>query len=260
MRPPRANPLNRFFYRRILAGVVPSNFTIEKQIRSRFGEAVRLRTIHGGVDEAAFSPLGERAGVRAELGVPADAFLVGLLGRIGAVKGHGDFLEAARLTLARCPKAVFVILAKGSHPLAPENAEKLDSDPSLREKVKALGHRDDLPAVLRDFDLGVISSVGSEANCRVGLEWMASGVPLVATRVGVLPDIVEEGETGLLAPPHAPELLAGAISVLASQPDPARRMGEAARRRVCERFTLSRCAEAHGEFLRAALRTSDSRQ
>jgi glycosyltransferase involved in cell wall biosynthesis len=123
--------------------------------------------------------------------------------------------------------------------------EQVAADPGLQGRVHFLGHRTDLPAVLRDFDLGVVSSVGSEANCRVGLEWMASGVPLLATRIGVLPDLVEEGDTGFLVQPADASAVAENIVYLAARPGEARRLGAAARCRGVERFTLAHCAAAH---------------
>ncbi len=249
MRPVRADPLNRWLYTRVLSGVVASNSAIERSLRERLGPRLRVATIPGGVDPDRFSPQGPAADVRAELGFPPDAFLVGILGRLGRVKGHDDFLEAARRAAPEAPRARFVILAKEPGPRERELRERVDADPVLRGVVGFLGHRPDLPAVLRAFDLGVVASTGSEANCRAGLEWMASGVPLVATRVGVLPDLVEEGVTGLGVAPRRPSALGGKIVYLAGRPDEARRMGAAARARVLERFTLERCAREHLRFL-----------
>jgi glycosyltransferase involved in cell wall biosynthesis len=87
---------------------------------------------------------------------------------------------------------------------------------------------------------------------------MASGVPLLATAVGVLPDLVQDGETGCLVAPGDPEALAQPIVRLEARRDEARRLGAGARRRVLDRFTLARCAEAHVALLRR-LRRSPTR-
>ncbi len=249
MRPVRADPLNRLVYTRVLSGVVASNTAIERSLRQRLGPAVRVTTVPGGVDPARFSPGGPAADVRGELGFPPEAFLVGILGRLGKVKGHADFLAAARRAADRAARARFVILAKeGGAAIEPLRRE-VAADPVLRDRVGFLGHRQDLASVLRGFDLAVVASTGSEANCRVGLEWMASGVSLVATRVGVLPDLVAEGETGFLVEPGEASALAERIVYLALRPERARALGRAARRRVVERFTAERCARAHLRFL-----------
>ena len=249
MRPVRADPLNRWLYTRVLSGVVASNSAIERSLRERLGPGLRVAAIPGGVDPGRFAPEGPAADVRTELGFPPDAFLVGILGRLGRVKGHEDFLEAARRAAPQAPRARFVILAKEPTPRERELREEVARDPTLRGAVGFLGHRPDLPAVLRAFDLGVVASTGSEANCRAGLEWMASGVPLLATPVGVLPDLVEDGRTGLLVPAGRPSSLGSKIVYLAGRPGEARRMGAAARARVLDRFTLQRCARDHLSFL-----------
>jgi len=249
MRPVRVDPLNRWLYRRGLGGVVASNRSIEADLRRRLGPGLRVTTIHGGVDPAEFTPVGEVPDLRGELGLLPGAFLVGILGRLGEVKGHDHFLEAARRVLAAGAPVAFVVLAKEVAGGAAELRARVDADPLLRGRVAFLGHRPDLPAVLRAFDLGVVASTGSEANCRVGLEWMASGVPLVATRIGVLPDLVEEGVTGFLVPPGDPSSLGEKIVYLAHHPAEARSLGRGARAAVLEHFTLERCARAHASFL-----------
>ncbi len=249
MRPVRADPLNRRVYTRLLRGVVASNTAIERHLRQRLGPGLRVTTIHGGVDPARFTPHGPVADVRTELGFPPGAFLVGILGRLGRVKGHDDFLAAAREATRQAPDARYAVLVKEPGTREAELRRQVASDPVLRGRVGFLGHRQDLPAVLRAFDLAVVASIGSEANCRVGLEWMASGVPLLATRVGVLPDLVEPGRTGFLVPPAEPSALAAKIVYLAARRSEARMMGDAARRRVLDRFTLERCAGLHLSFL-----------
>lgn len=253
MRPVRADPMNRHLHRRILSGVVASNTAIERSLRARLGPLPHLVTIPGGVDEGFFCPEGARAPVREELGFPRNAYLVGILGRLGELKGHDDFLGGAAHALEAGAEAAFVILSKEPSSREAELRNRVAADPRLRGRVGFLGHRSDLPSVLRAFDLGVVASIGSEANCRVGLEWMACGVPVLATRVGVLPDLVAEPETGFLVQPGVPEELGGRIKDLAGSLEKSRRMGEAARRRVVERFTLTRCARSHDAFLRDVL-------
>jgi len=113
-----------------------------------------------------------------------------------------------------------------------------------------VGHQPDLPSVLRSFDIGIVASTASEANCRVGLEWMASGVPLIGTRIGVLPDLVDAGQTGFLVPPRAPEKLAEHIGYLSYDPGMAQLMGSKARHRVLKYFTIGICAEKHLELIK----------
>ena len=250
MRPVRNDPFNRLLHSRFLSAVVASNHSIETSLRERLGSLPHLQTIHGGVDPEAFHPEGPSVDLRRELGFPEKAFLVGILGRLGPVKGHSYFLDAAERVLKSGVSAGFVVLAKEDSPGVTSLRDRLAADPLLRTGVRLTGYREDLPQVLRAFDLGVVASVGSEANCRVGLEWMASGVPLLATRVGVLPDLVEDGGTGFLVSAADASALAEKIVYLASRQEVARRFGAAARDRVLERFTLAHCAAAHEALIR----------
>lgn len=245
MRPVRTMPLNRYIYTRCLDAVVASNHAIEKSLRERLGAPKRLRVIHGGVDRHRFTPFGAMSDFRSELGIPASTFLVGILGRLDRIKGHDDFIEAAKIVLQSGADAHFVVLAKEYSPLIRDLKTRTENDPVLRGRVGFLGYRDDLPAALRMFDLGVVASHGSEANCRVALEWMATGIPIVATKIGVLPDIVVDGVTGFLVEPYSPASMARKISSLLENPTLAYDMGQAARSRVVERFSIARCAERY---------------
>jgi glycosyltransferase involved in cell wall biosynthesis len=146
-----------------------------------------------------------------------------------------------------------VILAKEDSERGRALQREVAADALLRDRVRLLGHQPDLPETLRAFDVGVIASVASEANCRVGLEWMACGVPLLATRVGVLPDLVADGATGYLVPPGDPSALAEKVVYLGRRRDQVPGLGRAARDRVLGQFTLDHCACAHEQFLQELL-------
>lgn len=254
MRPVKKNPVNAWVYHNLLSAVVASNSTIASDLDERLG--IKAQVIYGGVDERHFNPDGPNAGIKRELGLEPGAFLVGILGRMVPLKGHLHFLNAASHALRQAPEAAFVILVKSGRDPLPEVRERLKAEPYLESRVRFLGQRNDLPAVLRDFGLGVVASTGSEANCRVGLEWMASGVPLLASRVGVLQDIVDEGQTGFVVTPGRASEMAAKIVYLATRPDEAVRMGRLARQRVEERFTLARTAS---EFTRLTQKLTGER-
>lgn len=247
MRAVRPGVVNRWVYDKLLDAVVASNSAIARQLSERLD--VDAKVIPGGVDETRFTPYLPNAGIKRELKLEPGAFLVGLLGRMTPHKGWTHLLDAAKYVLRQAPHAAFVLVIKHGLPPLPEVRERLKADHILADRVRILGHVDDLPSVLRDFGLGVVASTSSEANCRVGLEWMASGVPLAATRVGALPDIVADGETGFLVTPGRPIELAEKIVYFANNPEATTRMGRAARARVEERFTLEKQADAFEEIL-----------
>ena len=102
-----------------------------------------------------------------------------------------------------------------------------------------VGKRNDLPSILASMDLGIITSIGSEANSRATLEYMASGKPVVSTRVGVIPELIVEGETGFITEIHDTEAMAEKIKYLILNPEKRKQMGEASRKRIEENFVLN---------------------
>lgn len=106
---------------------------------------------------------------------------------------------------------------------------------------------------MRSCHLGVVCSVGSEAVPRVALEWLAQGRPVVATAVGALPELVEDGQNGRLVPPRDGTALAEAIGSLLNDPEARRRMGAEARRRAENQFSFSRLGEETEEVYGQAL-------
>ena len=123
--------------------------------------------------------------------------------------------------------------------------EELVKRLGLERRVLFAGYRDaDLPAVLGALDVFVLLGAGSDDSCRAALEAMAAGRPVLAARVGALPDAVVHGETGLLLDEPSPEAVAASLARLLSAPTEARAMGEAGRRRALELFTSERHAAA----------------
>ena len=250
MRPVRKDILNRLLHTKVASAIVASNTTIAHGLQQRLGCMPLLKTIHGGVDADMFRPEGSKRDIRSEMHFPSDAFLVGILGRLGELKGHRDLIAAAEKLLTAGTRAYFVILAKESSPAADELRKGIGAITGLGKHFGFLDFQQDLSDVLRSFDLGVVASTGSEANCRVGLEWMASGVPLVGTRIGVLPDLIDVGRTGFLVPPRSPEKLAERIEYLADNPAVARQMGLQSRQRVLNYFAIEACAGKHLNIIR----------
>jgi glycosyltransferase involved in cell wall biosynthesis len=175
----------------------------------------------------------------------------GLLGRLDPVKGHRVMLEAAVLAAADAPSLRWK--AAG----ADANLHKTELEAQARrlgaaELAAFEGAVPSPAAFMRTCSFGIVASTGSEAVSRAALEWMASGRALVASRVGALPELVEDGATGLLVPPSDPRALARAAARLAVEPGLAERMGKAARRRIEQRFGLERFAAATLELYERA--------
>jgi glycosyltransferase involved in cell wall biosynthesis len=194
----------------------------------------RVRTIGVAVDgemgaaPAARTP-GAREKARRELGLPADAAVVGAVGRLAYQKAPEDFLAAMR-RLAR-PGVIGVWVGGGE--LAARIGHLASKQPAGR--VVLAGERADVPAILAAFDVFALPSRYEGLPTAV-VEAMMCGIPVVATAVNAVSDVVVPGETGLLVPPRRPDLLADAVGYLLDRPVIARRMADAARARLGDRF------------------------
>ncbi|HSE03288.1 MAG TPA: sugar transferase [Methylomirabilota bacterium] len=177
-----------------------------------------------------------RGSLYRELGLTNGARLVGIVGRIFPIKNHRLFLEAAVRVAAEERAARFVVVGDGV--LRPEmeaHARRL----GIADRVTFTGWRRDLPRIYPDLDVLVVSS-RNEGTPVSAIEAMASACPVVATRVGGLPDLIEDGETGHLVPSEDASALAAAILRVLRDGEGARRMAGVARERVSQRFRAER--------------------
>lgn len=149
-------------------------------------------------------------------------------------KGHEDIITAAPMVCSNFPDCVFVLIGDGE--LRPSFEERIRSL-GLLENLRFLGARRDVPAILACCDIGLLAS-RAEGLPNSVLEYMAAGLPVVATAVGGIPELFSDGEAGLLVNPSEPAALAGAISRLLSDLPNAQAMGRLGRKRVEEEFTF----------------------
>ena len=207
----------------------------------------KLALIPGAIDTAEFAAAGadaaRRAAVRAEWGLDdaaaAPDCAVGVVGRLVGGKGHGCFLAAAA-RLADTPAAVakFLIVGEGPERAALEaEAGRLGVADG---RVLFTGFRGDVPAVLAALDILVLPSTDAEVLPLVVMEALAAGRPVVATSVGGVPEMIEDGVSGLLVPPGDADALAEALRRLIKDAPLRARLAGAGRECVERRFTLAR--------------------
>jgi glycosyltransferase involved in cell wall biosynthesis len=187
----------------------------------------RLAMIYSGIEDAE-PPAVDRAAIRAELGVPAEAPLLIFIGRLAPQKGVDDLLRAIDLLQHLRPDLRVWIVGDG--PLR-DNLQELVIAFRLTSVVRFLGHREDVPRLLAAADLLVLPSL-YEGLPNVVLEAMRFRQPVVATAAPGTTELVVDGQTGLLVPPRAPQQLARAIRTVIEDPTLARRLGEAGRAHV----------------------------
>ncbi len=173
---------------------------------------------------------------RRELELGSDDKLVGILGRIFPIKNHRLFLESAARIAQQESNVRFVIVGDG---VLRSEMERYAQDLGIDQRVFFTGWRRDLPRIYADLDLLVVSS-NNEGTPVSAIEAMASGCPVVATRVGGLADVIQDAETGYLVPAKQPQPLAAAMLELIRDPQRAAQMGRLAQLSVKERFSLDR--------------------
>lgn len=187
--------------------------------------ARRLALVPSGI-EFPDPPAGED--LRRLIGVPADAPIVGTVAALAPHKDHGVLLDAAPEVIAAIPGAHLVWVGEGECRAA---LERRRSELGLDARVHLLGFRRDAHALMRQFTLFALSS-HLEGLCTSLLDAQALGVPIVATRVGGIPDVVADGATGRLVPARDPHAMAAAIVQALREPGLRHEWSEAARRSV----------------------------
>jgi glycosyltransferase involved in cell wall biosynthesis len=221
--------------RLVHAFVAVSEETAAVARRRREVDLRRLHVIPNGIELARFHPdPAARARVRRELDIGADAWVVGTVGRIAAEKNHALLLRAVAPLLG--PEARLVVAGDG--PLLPQLTE-LAAGLGIAPFAHLLGVRRDVPEVLNALDVFAMSS-DTEGLPLVVLEAMATGLPVVSTGVGGIPNVIEEGQTGLLVPAGDEAALRDRVAALKADPARTRRMGARAREVTVARFSAER--------------------
>jgi len=190
--------------------------------------------IPNGVDaEGLRSAALSREVARRDLGVPADATVVGTVGGIIAKKGHAALVRAARAVVDVHPHARFVFVGL---PIDPERVRAEIERGGLGDRVMLAGYREEAARLMPAFDVYCLPSRFEGMPVSL-LEAMALGIPAVATAVGGVPEVVTDGQDAMLVPPDDPGALSAALIALLGDPVRRRAMGEAAAR-TAERFSL----------------------
>jgi len=175
----------------------------------------------------------QRGELRHELGLAAENKLIGIIARLVPIKNHRLFLQAAQAVAEAVPQARFLVVGDGE---LKEELEAYACDLGLDGKILFTGWRRDLPRLYADLDVVALTSINEGTPVSL-IEALAAGVPVVATAVGGVPDVVVEGETGYLVEAGDVEGMAEAIIELLRNPKKAREMGMAGRKAVYPKFS-----------------------
>lgn len=263
----QAGPFTRLVNRvatRVLADrVIAVSDRVRKELEDSGIQPSMITVIPNGID---LSPYRQKA-KRTSKAKAADAdaqgkrsFLIGTVARLSPEKGIDTLLDAAKIVVTSYPSARFVIAGTG--PLERELAQKV-RDLRLENCVRMAGFVDNVPGLFSGLDLYVLPS-DTEGIPLALLEAMAAGLPVVATRVGGVPEVVVDGVTGFLVPPRQPKALAQAIVRLLVDPDLAKSMGASGRERAESMFdarvTAERTVQVYRDVLASKTKTKPRRR
>jgi glycosyltransferase involved in cell wall biosynthesis len=238
---------SRIFAYKIAVAASSRIITVSEDLKKYFMENVGLRsdrkitTIYNGIDLEKYVMKGTMDDLRCRLGIPPDAIIVGTVGSLFKVKGLPYLLKAVDIIKNSFPGIRLLVAGEGHET---SYLRRLIEKMNLHDTVTLLGFRDDIPDLLNLFDIYVCSSLSEGLSLSI-LEAMASGRPVVATRVGGNPELIVDGDNGYLVAPQNPEELAAKILFLISDRDSRERMGNRGRQIAEQKFSLRTMIEKY---------------
>lgn len=230
---------------RFLAGLSDRIITVSGELGREIADRKiaspeKLVTIYNGIAPERFNKPPDREYLQKATGIPAGKKIVGTVSRLAPQKGVGDFIKAAARLAGETKDTVFLVAGDG--PLR-SDLERKAAEMNLAGKIFFTGERQDIQMILPCLDVFVLASV-TEGMPLTVLEALAAGRPVVATRVGGIPEAVSDGVNGLLVSPGDAQGMAAAILRLLEDPGASRKMGEEGRKRVAGDFTVDKMVGA----------------
>ena len=239
--PVKTHALNRWLYRHTHQVLATGKIVRDQLERSRLQLSRPIRVVHGGVDSERFRPRRVTSSIRREFKISPDECLICAVGHLDPVKGYEVLLQALA-TATKCrPELKCLIVGTGEAGYQ-QKLQALIARLEIQKNVFLTGFREDIPDIMAEADFGVLSSIDSEGNSRTALELMASGLAVVATKVGCLPDLVQEAETGYIITPGDAQALADRTVLLTQDKELRKQLGQKARRFVMAHYTEEQVA------------------
>ncbi len=247
-RPPKGHALNRWLHERGTDWVVVTCEGSRQRYLDAFsGIGDKISVIPGGIDPVPFQDLYSESGEDSGREV-----WVGIVCRLSPVKGHDVFLRAAAEVAVKAPDARFLISGESAQ-ISHDDLQRMAISSGIEDRVKIEDQADDVRDVLRRLDIGVVASTGSEVMCRIALEMMAAGLPVIGTDVNAVGESIVDGVTGVVIPPNDPNRLAEAMLQLIDNANLRKSMGEAGRDRVVQELSMARMVERTEELYNKVL-------
>ena len=241
--PLKKNYFSRRKYMKNIDVIIAISEGVKKVLVEGGVDPENVEVISSGIDFSSFeedsSALTSKDYLHREFSFAVDDYLVGIVAHLADHKGHQYLIQATKILKQQAPKIKTIIVGEG--PLSMEldrQAKELD----VEDIIFFLGFRKDIPKILSSLDLFVLSSHLEGMGSSI-LDAMASRLPVVATKVGGIPEVVINGETGLLVPPRNPSALARAILMLYSDKTLASRLGQKGYELVHRKFSAEAMAD-----------------
>ena len=242
--------LNRFLMNKMDVILAVAQGQRDQLVTRQYIREDIVRVVYNGIDLDHFKPRVEREEQCRLLGLNSKAPIVGTVARLVHLKGVDVFLKAAEAVLKKFPSTQFVVVGDGAEA---HELKRMSQALGIAPSVRFLGSRGDVADTARVFNVGVLSS-RTEGLPMAILEYMSLSVPVVATNVGGVSEMVGHGETGLLISEDDPSALAGALEVLLSDPHKARKMGLRGRAKVESCFQISNTVSRTEQLFEKLLR------
>jgi glycosyltransferase involved in cell wall biosynthesis len=236
--PLKRNPFSRRKYTKNIDAIIAVSEGVKKVLVEGGIDAGRIRVIPDGIDFAPFEDQTSKDYLRHELSFAPDDFLVGIVAHLADHKGHKYLIQASEYLREHSSKIKIIIVGEG--PLKMELSKQV-KEIHGEGMVFFLGFREDIPQILNSLDMFVLSSYLEGMGSSL-MDAMACRLPIVATRVGGIPEVVEHGKTGLLVSPRSPKALAKAILNVYQDKDLAHRLGQKGYEVVHQKFSAESMA------------------
>jgi len=243
VRPPLNNVFNRYLNNKLTDQIIVTTESLKgsylQGLKVRQGKVSKITV---GIDEVFFSPRPPDQGWKNRLNISNDDLVVGMVGRLSPVKGHRYFIQAAELVVRKTPKVKFIVAGEDAQIKASE-LKVMVKKSNLENNFRFVGKVGDVRQIVSLFDLGVVASIGSETICRMALEYMAMGKPVVGTSVNAIPEVIQHGVNGFVVPPRDGEALGEGILKLLEDKEERINFGNSGRSLVEKDFSLEQFAK-----------------
>ncbi len=230
-------------------GLIGNSRAVLDQLAVEVGDPRKIALIHNGIETPAPVTAADRERIRKVLDIPKDALVIAVIANLVSYKGHRDLLDALALVKEQIPNPWLVLMIGRDDGMGVE-LRRHAAALNLASNIRWLGEQPAADRLLAAGDIFVLPS-HQEGFSNALLEAMAANLAVIATAIGGNLDAIVDNESGLLVPPRDPSALAAAIARFASDPDIRLRYGDAARRRVEQRFALQHCVERYEKLYRA---------